>query len=237
VSSAPSIGASATGPPLVPGAVFGLRAWRVVTGPEGERLAGPQGGAPWPAGGEWLHAACMHGRDHAAPDPGCSCGIHAWHPRPGAARMVLAGRGQVAGVVELAGAVELHEAGLRAAEARPRALFVPARANAARLARLAAAYDAELVPVRGPGDVLAFCREAGLGLSEATVAELLGPDTLAAAADQRHRERRRTVARLGAAAVAALVALLVAVGLGLSHDPSGDRTLFGRAGKVHVHRP
>jgi hypothetical protein len=150
---------------------------------------------------------------------------------------VLAGRGQVAGVVEVAGAVELHERGLRAAAARPHALFVPARANAARLDRLAAAYDAQLVPVRGPDDVLAFCREAGLGLSEATVTELLGPAVVAAADEQRRRERRRNAARWAVAAAIAAGMLLGAAGLGLGHDPSGDRTLFGRSGEVHVHRP
>jgi hypothetical protein len=228
--------AAADDAPLLPSAVAGLRAWRVVVEADGaERLAGPQGGPGWPAGGAWLQAACARGGDHAAPDPGCTCGIHAWHPRPAAARAVLAGRGEVAGVVEVTGAGELHEAGLRAAAARPRVLFVAPRANAARLARLAAAYDARLVPVRGPQDVLAFCAQEDLGLSEATVVDLLGPAMVARAREQRRRDRRRGAVRLAAAA--AIGAALVAAGLGLARDPSGDHTLYGRAGEVHVHRP
>jgi hypothetical protein len=210
--------------PLIPSPVYGLRTWTVAGERGSERLAGPQRGVPWPAGGEWLHATCPTG--HAAPAGGCHCGLHAWHPRLRWARRCLAGRGEVAGVIEARGVIELHHDGLRAQRARPHALVRTRRSNPALLDRLAAAYDLPVVDARGPDDLLAWCRERGLGLSEEVVAALLGP---------RERERRRwmpVVLRL--AAVVAVVAALVLSGIG--HDPKGKRDLFGRTGPVHVER-
>ena len=108
-------------------------------------------------------------------------------------------RWEVPGVVELAGAVEVHREGLRAERARPYALFVLPNANAARAERLAAAHRAQLVPVRGADDAAAWCRERGLGLSPADVERLLGPEALA---EERARAapaaaRRRAQARGG----------------------------------------
>ena len=100
------------------------------------------------------------------------------------------------------------------------------RSNPALLDRLAAAYGLPVVDARGPEDLLAWCRERGLGLSEEVVAALLGP---------RERERLRwapIVLRL--AAVAAVVAALALSGIG--HDPKGERDLFGRTGPVHIER-
>jgi hypothetical protein len=189
-----------------------------------ERLAGPQRGVPWPAGGEWLHATCATG--HVAPAGGCHCGLHAWHPRLRWARRCLAGRGEVAGVVEARGVIELHHDGLRAQHARPHALVRTRRSNPALLDRLAAAYDLPVIDARGPDDLLAWCRERGLGLSEEVVASLLGP---------RERERPRWVpVALRLAAVAAVVAALVLSGIG--QDPKDERDLFGRTGPVHVER-
>jgi hypothetical protein len=210
--------------PLIPSPVYGLRTWTVAGERGSERLAGPQRGVPWPAGGEWLHATCPTG--HAAPAGGCHCGLHAWHPRLRWARRCLAGRGEVAGVIEARGVIELHHDGLRAQRARPHALVRTRRSNPALLDRLAAAYDLPVVDARGPDDLLAWCREHGLGLSEEVVAALLGP---------RERERRRWVpVALRLAAVAAVVAALVLSGIG--HDPKGERDLFGRTGPVHIER-
>jgi hypothetical protein len=210
--------------PLIPSPVYGLRTWTVAGERGSERLAGPQRGVPWPAGGEWLHATCPTG--HAAPAGGCHCGLHAWHPRLRWARRCLAVRGEVAGVMETRGVIELHHDGLRAQRARPYALVRTRRSNPALLDRLAAAYDLPVVAARGRDDLLAWCRERGLGLSEEVVAALLGP---------RERERRRWVpVALRLAAVAAVVAALVLSGIG--HDPKGERDLFGRTGPVHIER-
>jgi len=212
------------GPPVVPSAVYGLRTWTVAGERGRERLAGPHRGVPWPTGGEWLDATCELG--HAAPAGGCQCGVHAWHPRRRWARQILATRDDVPGIVEARGAIELHHDGLRAQRARPYALLRTPRSNPALLDRLAAAYGLPIVDARGPDDVVEWCRAGGLGLSEEVVDSLLGP---------RERERRRLAPiALRLAGVAAVVAVLL--GLGLGDDPNGDRELNGRTGPIHVDR-
>ena len=214
-------------PPLVPSPLYGLRTWTVVGG---ERLSGPQRAAAWPLGGGWLEAACAQVPDHAAPAPECACGIHGFHPTPRTARRVLAARGRIPGVVEAAGAIEVHEDGFRAQRARPAAFVIAAGRNAALVRRLAAAHDAEVVDVAGPDALLAWCRARGMGLEPALVAELLGEETI----ERWHRAARRR-ARANAlrlAAALAVIAALVGAGLAATGDP-GDRTLFGRTGEVH----
>ena len=73
--------------PLVPGPLYGLRTWRVVTHDGRERLSAPQRGTPWALGDGWVEASC--GEDHPAPAAGCGCGIHAWHPRRASGRSPL----------------------------------------------------------------------------------------------------------------------------------------------------
>lgn len=213
-------------PALVPSPLYGLRTWSVVGASGHERLAGPQLGTPWPDAGGWLVAGCTEG--HAAPGRQCGCGIHAWHPTRRSARRVLAIRGEVPGVVEAGGAIEVHRDGFRAERARPFALMLPPRANAALAGRLTAAYEAELVPVAGPDTVLAWCRARGLGLEPAVVQQLLGP---AGVAEQRRRER---ATRLRLAAALAAIAVLLGIGLAATDDP-GNRTLHGRTGEVRPH--
>jgi hypothetical protein len=191
-----------------------------------ERLAGPQQSTPWPDAGGWLTARCARDGGHAAPAPDCECGIHAWHPTRRSARRVLANRGQLPGVVEAGGAVEVHRDGFRAERARPFALMVAPRANTALAGRLARAYDAELVPVEGPDAILAWCRARGVGLEPAVVDSLLGPDRIAA---ERRVVRTR---RLRFAATLAVIGALLGIGLLATDDP-GDRTLHGRTGEVH----
>jgi len=216
-----------TAAPLVPSPLYGLRTWSVVGGSGQERLAGPQRGAPWPVGGEWLVATCATDPSHDAPARACACGVHAWHPGRRSARRVLGRRGMVAGVVEAAGAIEVHREGFRAERARPRALFVPPRANAGLLARLASAYAAETVPVRRPAEIVAWCDARGYGLAPEVVATLLGPAAVAEA-----RRRVRTM-RLRVAATVAVIAALVAIGLAATDTPHG-RTLNGRTGPVYI---
>ena len=103
--------------PLVPGPLYGLRTWRVVTQDGRERLSAPQRGTPWTLGEGWIEATC--GEDHPAPAADCGCGIHAWHPRRASARRILRSRFDLPGIVEADGAVEVHEEGFRAQRARP----------------------------------------------------------------------------------------------------------------------
>jgi hypothetical protein len=217
--------------PLLPAPLYGLRTWSVRDDDGVERLAGPQNGAPWPAGGALLEAACTQHAEHRAPAHGCSCGIHALHPSRAAARRVLATRRVIPGIVEAHGTIELHADGFRAGRARPYALLVAPGRNARLVARLAATHDAEVVEVDGPDAVLAWCRERGLGLEPPVVASLLGSDRLAAA--KRATRRRRRLAALRIAAAAAAVALLLGLGLLATDDP-GDRRLSGRAGPANV---
>jgi hypothetical protein len=196
-----------TGPPLFADSLFGLRSWGVVA--DGR--------------GEWL--------THAAPAAGCDCGVHAWHPRRSSARDVLATRATVAGIVEAQGPAEVHEDGFRAERARPYALVLTPRGNPNLIRRLAERYDAAIVEVRGPAELLAYCREHRLGLDEEVVAGLLGigdAETL-----RRARRRRARGAGLRIAAALALAAVLVVLGLQVAKDPPGERTLYGRTGEIH----
>jgi hypothetical protein len=215
-------------PTLVPSPLYGLRTWSVVGEPGEERLAGPQMQEPWPDGGEWLTATCASDPGHAAPASDCACGVHAWHPSLRTARRVLATRREVPGVVEARGAIELHREGFRAEQARPFALMVAPGRNAALVDRLAAAYDAEAVPVSGPDAIVDWCRSRSLGLEPEVVDELLGPERVS---EQRRRVR---VVWLRFAAGLAAIAVLLALGLAFTASP-GDRRLFGRTGEVHQH--
>jgi hypothetical protein len=208
--------------PLVPGPLYGLRTWRVV----GEQLAAPHRGVPWPAGGAWMEAECLRIPDHAAPVPGCDCGVHAWHPRRSSARRVLGVRQEVAGIIEAGGAVELHQDGFRAERGRPHALVVTPGRNAKLISRLAEAYRVPVVAVKGPDELLAWCEDRGLGLDAPVVARLLGPQP----AVERRRRVRRDVLRLAAALV--LAALLLILGSQFIPEPSPDKDVFGRTGKV-----
>src|SRR4051794_19830821 len=190
--------------PLVPGALYGLRAWAVTGEPGVEELVGAYAGVPWPPG-RWLQATCSKGQEHAAPGHDCTCGIYALHPRPRTARRVLAVRGRIGGIVEATGGVEVHEEGFRAERARPYALMI-GRRNPALVRRLAARYDAELIDSRDPKALLAFCRERGLGFDEDVVRFLIGAEEL----DRLHRERVER-ARVIAARATALGVLTGAV--------------------------
>jgi hypothetical protein len=213
---------------LIATPVYGLRTWTVSGEPGDERLAGPQRGSPWPGAGAWLEASCPSAEGHPAPAPGCDCGIHAWHPRPSAARRIFASRREVPGVVEAVGAIEVHEDGFRAERARPYALVLAPGRNAGLVHRLADAYDVPVVD-GGPDDVLRWCSERGLGLAPPVVAGLLGADELDAQRRARRAAGRANLLRLAAASV--IAGVMVAVGLLVTDDP-GDRTLSGRAGEV-----
>jgi hypothetical protein len=219
-----------TGTPLVAAPLYGLRTWTVGGEPGAERLSGPYKGAPWPAAGAWLEASCE--QPHDPPAPGCSCGVHAWHPRPRAARRILAARREVPGIVEARGAIEVHEDGFRAERARPYALVLAPGRNAALVHRLAETYDVPVVEAGDAEAVLAWCSTHGLGLAEPVVAELLGPAELEAR--RRARQARRRADALRLAATLAAAAVLVVLGLLVATDPPGERVLQGRTGEVRT---
>jgi hypothetical protein len=216
--------------PLVPGPLYGLRSWKVVSGRGAELLAGPHRNTPWPTAGEWLTSTCTGG--HAAPARGCECGVHAWHPRRASARRVLTSKREVAGIVEAAGAVEVHEEGFRAERARPHAFVMAPGRNPKLLDRLASTYHAEVIEARGADELLAWCRERRLGLDEPLVAELLGPAQLEDRHRKREQKRRRDTLRIAAAVLVA--ALLALVGITYLSDPPEDRVLKGRGGEIRV---
>lgn len=219
--------------PLVPGPLYGLRTWRVVSADGPERLAGLHHGGEWPIGGEWLDAACATAGEHPSPAPDCGCGIHAWHPTAASARRVMASRREVPGVLEARGAVEVHEEGFRAERARPFALVVSRDRNGKLVRRLAAIYGAEVIDARRPCDLLGWCHERGLGLDAHVVADLLGgPGWLESSRRTRRTRRRNNVLRVGAALVLATV--MVALGAHFAVDAAGPKDLYGRTGWVHV---
>src|SRR5262245_28753036 len=167
-------------PSLVPGPIYGLRSWRVAGTPGEERLIASQRTTTWPIGGALLEAECSATPPHDPPGTTCTCGLHAWHPSRSAARRVCGVRSEVPGILEARGAVELHADGFRAQRARPCALVLLPGRNARQLERLAEAYHVELLGVHGPSELLAHCRERGLGLSESVVTDLVGAERLAA---------------------------------------------------------
>jgi hypothetical protein len=213
--------------PLFADPLFGLRYWRVSVDDRGEWLTAPYQDTPWPPGREWLHATCPSG--HGAPAPACDCGAHAWHPNRQSARDVLAPRRAIAGIVEARGAIEVHEDGFRAARCRPSALIATPRSNAALIRRLAERYGIEVIEVKSPRALLAWCREHDIGMTDDVVAELLGTGN---PSERRRARFRRDIVRVAAAL--ALSALLVVVGLEVTPGPEHGETLSGRAGEVHI---
>jgi len=193
--------------PLVAGSLYGLRTWTVMSDGAGEHLAAPQRGTEWPPTGGWVRARCEHG--HVAPAIGCRCGIHAWHPRPRAARRVLASRFELPGIVEVQGSVEVHVDGFRAERARPYAFVRLPNRNPFLIDRLCAAYGAQVIVLRRPQELLELCHDRGLGLEEPVVEELLGPEAIDG--HRRAVARRRRTDRLRAAAALATCAAGIVV--------------------------
>jgi hypothetical protein len=216
--------------PLLPGPLYGLRTWRVPRDGT-ERLVGPQRRTPWSPGRDWQEATCPAGHDAPAPD--CRCGIHAWHPRLSSAKRVLAGRFELPGIVEADGRIELHEEGFRAQRARPYAFVRLPNRNPHLIERLAGRYGAQILDLRRPHELLEICRERNLGLEEAVVEQLLGPDVIEEGRLARARSRRDDVVRVAAAL--AILASLIAIGAAIDRPgPQGDRDVPGAAGNGHV---
>lgn len=176
-----------------------------------------------------LEAECSATPSHAPPGATCTCGLHALHPSRATARRVCGMRGEVPGILEASGAVEVHADGFRAERGRPHALALLPNGNARQLERLAKAYELELLRVGGPDGLLAHCRDRDLGLSENVVAELVGTEKLAA--DRRRRRRRGMLA-----VVWVVVVALVLGGIAFAVHPEVQhgKTLQGRGGEIRV---
>ena len=218
-----------TDPPLVLGPVYGLRTWLVDGPPGAERLAGTYLRTPWPDGGAELHAVCAVTPSHAPPVPGCTCGLYAYHPSRAAARRVCGIRGEIPGILEASGALEVHDEGFRAARGRPYALVALPGRNVRLIERLAAAYKADVLRLRRPEDLAAYCEAHGLGLAPDVVERLVGRERVAR--DQRDRRRRALTAGLR---VAAVVLALIAIGTVVDRHTQHGKILHGRAGEVRV---
>ena len=183
--------------PVVPGRLYGLRAWTVGGGKQLESIA--QEGA-WANGSKAPKARCAAGRGHRAPAHNCGCGLYALHPTvrqcqssfDDARRAARTGEpgAEVVGIVAAWGEVELHETGFGAEYARPHALVLPAAHSdhyGRRIRVLAADHGAEVWEVDSRHHLHRRCVEQNLGLSEAAVKELLG----AQLRGQRRRKRLR----------------------------------------------
>jgi hypothetical protein len=216
-------------PPLVPGPIYGLRTWGVAGETGDERLTGPQSSTPWPAGGALLEAQCTVRPPHEPPGTDCDCGLHAFHPRRASARRVCGLRGQVPGILEASGAVEVHPDGFRAARGRPSALVLLPNRNARLVEQLASTYDAELLRLDGPDALLAHCRAHDLGLAPDVVAELVGHERMR----EGRREHRRLVRRFAAGWAVFLVLVAGYVVIANPHTQHG-KVLHGRTGEVRV---
>ena len=126
------------------------------------------------------------------------------------ARRILRSRFDLPGIVEVDGAVEVHEEGFRAERARPYAFVrLPGR-NPFLIDRLAAAYGAEVLDLRRPEELLAVCRERAArppGAGRRGAARRRGdrrapPRPRAPAAQRRPAGRRRAAGRRAGAGAA-----------------------------------
>jgi len=149
--------------PLIAGKIHGVRGWTV----QGDRLHAAYTGTRWRADGSATSARCRDSR-HPAPTADCGCGLYALHP------WAMECHGDVLGVVEAWGRVEVHADGFRAEHARPVALFASAGwiGLPGRL-ELAAAHECELIEVESFERIAAVCEERGWGLSREVVADLV----------------------------------------------------------------
>ncbi|MGH2992784.1 MAG: hypothetical protein ACRDL1_04530 [Solirubrobacterales bacterium] len=170
-------------PPLIAGAVHGIRTWSMLWTRGGDVALAGFGGYEWEGGGRATRAECDAHSAGRAPDPECGCGLYALHPRAGAeGRLALEPSAawndrQVTGIVEAWGTVELHADGFRAEYARPVALLLLSDWEGSDYAtlvhRLAGRHGARVLCIRDPAEVIAYCGRRNLGLAEGTVRSLL----------------------------------------------------------------
>ena len=177
-------------PPLFAGEIHGVRRWKV----RRNRLVAPFRDTEWRPGRP-LRAECDLHAD--PPYPGCGCGLYAFHPH---VVDIDAHAGEVFGVIEAWGRIEVHAEGFRAEYARPAALFWRAaepESERRRIERLAKRYGCAAIPL-GRGESLAqACASRGWGIKPHAVAELVGvayEDELRTGAGRRATARARGAA-------------------------------------------
>jgi hypothetical protein len=149
--------APVSAPDLIEPAV-GWRTWELRRDLDGRPSLRSIGGAVW-LPGEPFRARCeLRGASgHAAPDPGCSCGVHAV-TAPGRLRGSISADASALGVVALWGRVIEHRRGYRAELAYPERLrLVCGRCLRQRVR----AVPEAVVPVEGGAFVAACARHAG----------------------------------------------------------------------------
>ena len=153
--------------PLIAGKIQGVRGWTLFASVLGAAVHGDE----WAAGGKATHATCRAHGGHKAPAKQCGCGLYGTHPWAGGTQ------GEILGVIEAWGRVELHAGGFRAERARPIALFVVENettlAVARALRRTAKRYECELIELETRRGIEVECRRRGWGLSREVVAELV----------------------------------------------------------------
>ena len=202
--------------PLIPGHVYGLRSWAVVSRDGEDGLEAPFTGVRWPTDGNAIRARCLASPDHEPPSADCACGIYAYHPSEGSVRELCwelrtdprdPTAVRAIGIVEAWGSVEVHDRGFRAEHARPYAFVIPERLAETeygrRIERLAGAHGTELVRIRDPEALRRHCVERDLGLSEPAVAAVIGPEFV------ERRRRTRRAGRIEQIANASLATLLM----------------------------
>ena len=129
--------------PLIAGKIHGVRGWSL----SGATLGAAVQGDEWAADGKATRATCRNQRRHKSPVKECGCGLYGTHPWAGGTQ------GEILGVIEAWGRVELHAGGFRAERARPIALFVVADettlAEVRVLHQVAERYECELIELAG----------------------------------------------------------------------------------------
>ena len=153
--------------PLIAGKIHGVRGWSL----SGATLGAAVQGDEWAADGKATRATCRNQRRHKSPVKECGCGLYGTHPWAGGTQ------GEILGVIEAWGRVELHAGGFRAERARPIALFVVADettlAEVRVLHQVAERYECELIELQARGEIEAECRRRDWGLGREVVAELV----------------------------------------------------------------
>ncbi len=129
------------------------------------------------------------------PGPGCSCGLYSLHPHLEQALEDQAlywseteaqapedelslELGEISGLVEACGRIEVHKSGFRAERARPAVLIVGRSWSTFRrrgVERVARFHRAELLEVDGAQDLVDYCERRGGVLDQAALATLLDP--------------------------------------------------------------
>jgi hypothetical protein len=119
---------------LYPTSAVGYRAWRL----HGANLRPLVVSSPWQPG---LNSADCDKEEHQAPQHSCVCGLYAFHSLDQAQ---LAG-GQIIGIVEAYGRIEVHHDGFRAQYMEPKALYCPVERLHKDARRAAERYQVPLV--------------------------------------------------------------------------------------------